>query len=136
MDHTHWIPAFDTGIAQIDAEHRRLFAMVSEMQERLDDADLSRCKALATILMDRTEAHFVMEEDILHANGYPRLESHKRYHRLLCEKGRTLAGEVNACDTLDRMSGLCDAFLRFIIDDIIKGDMDFKSHVQESSHTC
>jgi len=106
------------------------------MQDAIAEGDLPRCRALAGVVMDRAEEHFAMEEWLLRANDFPRLESHRRYHRLLSREGRALAARVAGCDTGEALRGLSEAFLRFILDDIIKGDLDFKSHVQEYAGAC
>lgn len=130
-DRTPWLPAFETGIPDIDHDHRQIFDLVTELQAAAEANDAGLCRSLASVVMDRAEEHFAMEEWFLRANDFPRRDIHSRYHRQLSRHGRTLAAQVNRADTPEALRLHCKAFLALIIDDIIKGDMDFKSHVQE-----
>jgi hemerythrin len=77
----HWREEYACGFAEIDAQHRSLFAAVEGLlqacvENRRDDLLLSRFEALEQGVRE----HFASEEAIQAQFGYPQAESHRRLH--------------------------------------------------------
>jgi len=134
MDKLTWSPAFETGVADIDDDHRAMFALANEIgdgvakQDEAFRAELQRFIALA-------EAHFAKEEDLLVRSGYPDVEAHKAYHASLLNKAKELKA---ICDGKDdpQQAGACYlALVDFLVDDIVRGDTRFKSHLDHRGLT-
>ncbi len=76
-----WNDSFALGVPLIDAQHKQLFTIISE----LNDAMLRRQgnAVLGTTLdklLDYTAKHFSAEEQMLVSKGYFALAQHKRIH--------------------------------------------------------
>jgi hemerythrin len=79
-----WRPSYSVGEGVLDAQHRRLFAILGRL-----DAGISRpeaCPDAAGILEELAAfaaEHFATEEGYMRAGGYPQLAAHAREHEAL-----------------------------------------------------
>jgi hemerythrin len=82
-----WSDKLSVGVAQFDAEHRRLVGMVNGLFDAVQ-AGKGR-EALGGILEELityTETHFSHEEEIMRAHNYAGVESHAQEHTILTEQ--------------------------------------------------
>jgi hemerythrin len=86
----NWSPAIETGLPDIDTQHRQLFELAATFRGEGDQIRVM--KALA-MLADYANTHLRDEEAMLEAIGYPGLEAHKALHRQFREMLRALVGE-------------------------------------------
>jgi hemerythrin len=82
-----WNAALSVNIAEIDAQHQRLVAMINELndamvQGRGKDVIGKIISGLATY----TATHFATEERHLDRHGYPDSAAHKQEHRIFTTK--------------------------------------------------
>ena len=79
-----WNPAWETGVAGIDEQHRELFRRMEKLSEGI--AELSERDVLpqvietALYLRKYVEVHFVAEEALMVKSGYPWYEEHLAVH--------------------------------------------------------
>jgi hemerythrin len=71
-----WREGFRTGIEEIDAEHRQLFAMVKRL-------DASNVKLMMNDVVEYVVTHFTHEEALMERSGYPGLQRHVELHENL-----------------------------------------------------
>ena len=130
MDALKWSRTFDTGVAEIDDDHRHLFLLAEAVRESVAKRDLGRSGTTVRHFIDAAEKHFVREETILAQAGFPDLAGHKVYHASLVAKARQLG---LACD-IEMDVAKADAcyaeLVAFLIDDVVRGDSQFKSYLQ------
>ena len=74
-----WREGFRTGIEEIDAEHRQLFAMVRRL-------DASNVKQMMNDVVDYVVTHFTHEEALMERSGYPGLQRHVEMHETLATR--------------------------------------------------
>ncbi|MEJ8838029.1 bacteriohemerythrin [Ramlibacter sp. AN1133] len=74
-----WREGFRTGIAEIDAEHQQLFALVKGLE-------LANAKQLLHGLVDYVVTHFTHEEELMERSGYPGLHRHVEMHEGLAAR--------------------------------------------------
>lgn len=82
-----WSDKLSVGVAQFDAEHRRLVGMVNDLFDAVQ-AGKGR-EALGGILEELiayTETHFAHEEEIMRQHGYEEVDGHKSEHDLLTQQ--------------------------------------------------
>ena len=70
---SEWRDSLSVADMQIDAEHRRLFFLVKELN--LDNLDQSVHE-----LKDYVLTHFMNEQDLMQSNNYPQLMAHIHLH--------------------------------------------------------
>jgi hemerythrin len=71
-----WREGFRTGIAEVDAEHQHLFALVKRL-------DAGSAKCVLDDLVEYVVTHFTNEEALMQASGYPGLQQHVELHEKL-----------------------------------------------------
>jgi hemerythrin len=79
-----WDERFATGVAHIDEQHRRLFAIANEAYGLLkNDLRVDKYDDIVAILAELrsyTEYHFKSEEEYMLSVGYKKFLSHKAEH--------------------------------------------------------
>ena len=106
-----WQSAFSVGVEEIDSQHRRLFALVGELDAAIKDPEsCPDSGALIAGLSDFAAQHFATEEQRMREAGYPELAAHAREHASLT---RELAAFRKRFDCGDEQ-GLAD------LDDFLK----------------
>lgn len=100
-----WHGAFQSGLAEIDNEHRGLFERANAVFDamlRATPADGGRLSLLDPLIRD-VEQHFAHEEALLEKMGYRGLPAHALRHRLLLKRvhmlhRRASVGEIGVGD--------------------------------------
>jgi hemerythrin len=78
----NWNDSLETGIPEIDNQHKEMFVRINQLldachqgrgQETLGD--------VLNFLEDYARRHFMDEEALMAAKGYPELASHREMHR-------------------------------------------------------
>jgi len=95
-----WIEDYTVGVAEIDQDHQRLFALAESMRLAMQAGKGKEfLRALLGALLDYTSSHFAREEALMERAGYPGLTEHRRQHDALRARVRELqeraaSGEV------------------------------------------
>jgi hemerythrin len=106
-----WDNSFETGIAEVDAQHQRLVAIINELVDAIGRAPADALKGIVTQLKDYAQYHFQTEEKIMEAAGYDGLADHRDEHAqfvdqiLLFDLDVILASEGLAWDMLHFLKG-------------------------------
>jgi hemerythrin-like metal-binding protein len=94
-----WRKEFETGISEVDHEHRELIALINRLDNELgQETSRERIAMFLGEVLAQISAHFALEEANMRRYSYDRYAEHKAEHeRLLdellqlledCEKGR------------------------------------------------
>ena len=93
----HWHPGYESGNADIDREHRALFAVSNNLLNAIvNDRPREEIDRIIGILVNEVTSHFANEEAIQLSIGYPQAEEHARIHRSLVEKAVKLITDFKA----------------------------------------
>ncbi len=131
MDSFVWKPAFNIGVADIDAQHQELVELLNACEHTarhriggLDPAVVARLKAYAV-------DHFFREEFRLAAAGFEGLEGHRAQHRYFASRITEL--ETPARDaTPDELASVV-AFLRdWFVHHVLGHDRQYVSCLQNA----
>lgn len=131
MKMLEWMSSFDTGVEAIDKDHRELFDIVVRIQGTIGRNDLEACRELVGVFLETTERHFESEEAFLSRVGYDDLDAHKEYHERLLSKGRALLENYEKGMERGQMIECYMDIVGLLIDDVVRGDVAFKSFMQE-----
>lgn len=130
MTFVRWIEAYHVGIAQLDAEHKQLIAMMNELYE-------SMLSGHAAIILDTVldgliaygEDHLRHEEEMFARTDYPLAAAHTRLHdsfrkqvQELKRHARTATGRAVALETLTYLKD-------WLIRHIEKTDREFADYL-------
>ena len=106
-----WDSSFETGIADVDAQHRRLVDIINSLVDAIGHAPKSALKDIVVQLKDYAQYHFQTEEKIMEEAGYAGLAEHRDEHAmfvdqiLLFDLDVILASEGLAWDMLHFLRG-------------------------------
>ena len=78
----------------------------------------------------RSERAFSREEAYLLQTKYPGLEEHKIYHKELLTKADTTKRICEGIETEHDLVECFDGMANFLVDDILRGDIKFKSYLE------
>jgi hemerythrin len=126
---------FELGHPEIDAQHRTLVDTLNEIGDAIETGALDVCHKLFDSLIDTARRHFADEEALLRQVGFPRAEHHASYHRELIARATAVACLCKESAALDELRNCFRELVNFLIDDIVAGDMDFKSFLEETGFT-
>lgn len=129
MDHLKWSPTFETGVPEIDDDHRKLFALVEAIREGIAKRDTTLTRASVKEFIVAAENHFTKEEEILVRIGFPDIDAHKVSHASLVTKATQLKQVCNGEMDPEKASACYDEIVAFLLDDIVRGDSQFKSYL-------
>lgn len=81
-----WKEEFNTGVAEVDHEHRHLIDLINRLDERLrhEDSDTTVVEFLGEIFA-RISAHFALEEKVMRDRRYDAYDEHKADHERLLD---------------------------------------------------
>ena len=128
-----WQEEWDSGIYQIDQEHRELVqkgTRLINLAEIQSNRELL-CEAMSS-LQNHISKHFRNEEVILESINYPKLAEHKKIHKNLEEEGDKLRKklEKEPSNSIEIFHFLVD---RIIVGHLIDYDSDFFPLARKSS---
>jgi len=74
-------PEYSVGVARIDAQHRKLFQWVNELEQAMRQGrGRDVLDKVLSGLVAYTREHFAAEEELMLKTGYPELAQHKAVH--------------------------------------------------------
>ncbi len=102
-----WRREFETGIAEIDDEHRELVELINGLHERLQGgAPPDAVSRFLGEVFARISAHFALEETVMRKHRYDDYLAHKAEHEHLLDEIRDIMDAHEAGASLDGQDAL------------------------------
>jgi hemerythrin-like metal-binding protein len=76
-----WTQDLATGIEEIDAQHRELYAAIANLHDAMRYGELARAAVVLHFLDRYVRDHFSLEERWMASAKYPRFKEHAELHR-------------------------------------------------------
>ncbi|HET8748241.1 MAG TPA: bacteriohemerythrin [Ramlibacter sp.] len=112
-----WREAFRTGIADLDAEHQQLFALVKGLEP-------DKATQLLAALVEYIVTHFTHEEALMARSGYPGLRQHVEMHEALSARvSEFLVGGTGWSG--ERVQALRSFLNKWLVEHILTHDLAF-----------
>ncbi|MGE5503809.1 MAG: bacteriohemerythrin [Actinomycetota bacterium] len=129
-----WNEGFSVGIADLDEDHRSLFALLNELwlaaeQRQENDALRATLKRVCTGM----DAHFAREEKHLQHWGYPRLARHVDEHRRLRSSLASLLDRVESGNLASLDWDAFDFIGQWLTAHILKSDADYAAFIADGA---
>ncbi len=130
-----WSDDYLTGIAPIDADHRKLSAAANALIEKLLADRSDGVAAALAALGDALDAHFELEENLMEKAGYAPLLEHAREHRRLRQSYRQFAAKVTSgADDFRYLAFACQCVVAdWLIDHAQKSDRALGLFLQKAA---
>ena len=135
MSNFGWLETFEIGVPEIDDDHREMLAIMREVEAAAEAEEFQATSRLLDKLMAHSRDHFAREERYLENAGYPDVETHRAYHNSLVEPAQQILATCKAMSSKADLKECCDRMFGFLVDDVIAGDLVFKSFLDERGLT-
>jgi len=129
-----WCNAFNIGYQPIDDDHKRLLDAMKRLRDALVENDLDQGRVLAQQVLETAGGHFRFEEGFLAEIKYPDLAQHEAYHQELLTRALEIKKHCENAGHPDDVQSCFDAMARFLVDDVIAGDLRFKSYLEHCGY--
>lgn len=126
-----WDAKYLLGQAQVDDEHQRLFVLVNNFYDAfMLDHDRATVLGLLDRLVEHIQRHFVNEEGLMRASGFPGLDAHRVQHQKLLEQVREVDAKFR--DRSVNPTHATVLVLRNCLGDhIMRHDLGFGAHLKD-----
>ena len=91
-----WVPELDTGIEEIDKQHRRIVEYINRLYELRSSPDREALGDVIGEMVDYTLSHFVFEETLIENAGYMFAGPHKKVHELFTRRVSEMQSRFDA----------------------------------------
>ena len=127
-----WDSSFETGIASVDQQHRKLFDMVNDLYDAMQQKRSKEAIGqILSRLIEYTGSHFAHEEQAFRSTAYPDEAGHKQEHTRLVEQVLALQTRFNGGEAVMTQSVI--EFLQDWLTKHIKGtDMRYATHLKKN----
>lgn len=95
MEALVWNPELDTGIAEIDRQHRRIVDYINKLHALGTSGDREAVGMVVAELVDYTISHFIYEEALMEQAGYVFLGPHKKVHEIFTRRVADIQARFN-----------------------------------------
>lgn len=87
MDKIEWKPEFSVGVAEIDEQHQKLYAIINKLRNaRRESLDYKAILFILSQLVDYSDYHFRTEDNYMIEYSYPLLIPHRKEHLAYIKK--------------------------------------------------
>lgn len=76
-----WDSKYETGIEDIDDDHRKLVAVINRLFDAMSEDDATQVYGQMGVVSQYIRKHFDREEQLMDQHGYPEAELHKKAHQ-------------------------------------------------------
>lgn len=113
MQFIQWHASLNTGIKEIDDQHRQLVEIINLTVYAKTKNHPERLKEILVKLIDYTKTHFSYEEEHMAANNYDKLIEHKAQHQVLVKQVINILERLKAGDknTLENIFSILENWL-------------------------
>jgi len=90
-----WREEFDTGVSEVDHEHKEIVDLINELHEAMgDDASRDEIGRFLGDVFAKISAHFALEETVMRKHNYDEYEDHKSDHEKLLDDLRDIMDDA------------------------------------------
>ena len=90
-----WRKEFETGVADVDHEHRELVDLINDLHDGIAEGrKREQIHEFLGEVFARVAAHFALEESIMRKHNYDEYEAHKAEHEALLDEIRDIMDSV------------------------------------------
>lgn len=125
------LETFITGHPVIDDEHRKIVDAINKVSDAVQAGEYERCALLLDDFLKICIDHFRTEERLLEELGYPGLHDHAVFHQELVIKAKAVKSLCMDMHSPASIQGCFDEMATLLIEDVVKGDMQFVSFLIE-----
>jgi hemerythrin-like metal-binding protein len=105
-----WRTEFETGVAEVDHEHKELVDLINELHDQIDaDAPRDTVSEFLGDVFAKISAHFALEETVMRKHDYDEYTDHKADHERLLDDLRDIMDDFESGSGSDYKKALSHA---------------------------
>lgn len=117
MSLIEWRKDFETGVADVDHEHRELVDLINQLHNELgSETGSAPVEDFLGEVFARISAHFALEESIMRKHHYDEYLEHKTDHEKLLDDIRDIMDDYGSGKYMDYEAALSDAVRDWFVD--------------------
>ncbi len=125
-----WDPDWDTGVPEVDQQHRELLRQMERMMTALvEGRESPETERTLLLLGDYIETHFRTEEDLMAQSAYPLLDEHRKVHDGMRERVLALVAAYQR-NPAEVPGGVMDFLTCWLVDHMIGDDQRMAVHLR------
>lgn len=128
-----WNESLALGDPAIDADHRRMIALIADLEAAAGGAfAVADVAGILRELAQLCREHFTREEALQRAAGYPDADGHRTAHEMLMKRLESVRAHYEGgCDEVRSgiVRTLGDSLATWLVNHILDADMAFKPYV-------
>jgi hemerythrin len=128
-----WSDALSVGMDEIDEQHKSLVDLVNRYHSAvITGQDKDVLSSVLDELIDYTQIHFSLEEQLMQKGNYPDFKNHKKRHEELLEQ--VLAFRVRVAEGDEGVTNELWGFLRrWLTQHIQNSDLQYASYLRNNT---
>lgn len=112
-----WRPEFETGVAEVDHEHRLLVGLINALHSEIGaNASKAVVSSFLGEVFAKISAHFALEETVMRKHGYDEYAEHKADHEKLLDDIRDIMDAHDVGAFVDYEAALSRAVRDWFVD--------------------
>lgn len=127
MEIMTWQTSFDTGIDEIDNQHRELLEYLNQLGAAIQKGNKDEVTKVISGLADYTLSHFAFEEALMAEANYQFTGPHKHVHQTLIKKVVDFSDKLKAGEDIE--NDLYNFLKRWLINHIQRDDAAYVKSV-------
>ena len=105
-----WREEFETGVAEVDHEHKELVGLINELHDVVESGvGKDQVADFLGEVFARISAHFALEETVMRKHAYDEYDAHKADHEKLLDDLRDIMDTHEESDRYDYRTALSEA---------------------------
>jgi len=133
MAHLVWQNDLNTGIEEIDNQHKRIVEMINHLYDAEQNGDNNEIREVLVDLVDYTQSHFAFEETLMEDAGYRFSRAHKKVHELFIRRVVEYRMRFDAGENI--VQELRDTLSRWLFSHIRSEDAAYAETVKANMNT-
>lgn len=132
MEKVIWLDSYNTGIEEIDNQHRQIVDYMNQLSVAYLKNDMNAVGEVLEGLVDYTMSHFAFEESLIEEAEYPMANAHKKIHEMFILRLEKLRIAFKAGEAVTEE--FYSLLKRWLIQHIQRDDMAYSSRVKAKLH--
>jgi hemerythrin-like metal-binding protein len=90
-----WREEFNTGVSEVDHEHKEIVDLINELHEAMgEDASQDEISRFLGDVFSKISSHFALEETVMRKHNYDEYDDHKSDHEKLLDELRDIMDDA------------------------------------------
>ena len=132
MERLTWSDSFNTGILEIDNQHRQIIEYCNQLCDAHDQKDNKAVGEVIEGLVEYTLSHFAFEESLMEEVAYPFTKAHKKIHEMFVK--RVASYQEKFKEGIEVTEEFYSLLRRWLIQHIQRDDMAYSIPVKSGMH--